>query len=111
MRPSAVAIRLSRGPSKLARDLPLDGAAGRPVEQVDMSGGLVVEMTAAFAAHPRFRAYVTRHEGQVVSTAGLFINGESAQFLGAAKLPPHRGRGGRTAMVRARVGDARPAAV
>ncbi|GII59850.1 GNAT family acetyltransferase [Planotetraspora thailandica] len=118
---------LSRGSSwvKLARDLSTDvanGPAGPPVERVGpqdaqewasvlmrgfgMPEGLLVEMTAAFAAHPCFRAYVTRSGGEVVAAAGMYIGGETAQLLGAATLAPHRGRGAQTAMLRARIADA-----
>ncbi|MFC4534646.1 GNAT family N-acetyltransferase [Sphaerisporangium dianthi] len=118
---------LSQGGSsvKLARDLSTDvpaGHTGPRVERVDakdahewatalmrgfdMPEGPLVEMAAGFAVHPDFRAYVIRTGGEVVSVAGMYIGGETAQLLGAATLPEHRGRGAQTAMLRARINDA-----
>lgn len=118
---------LYRGTSsvKLARDLSLSvpaASAGPPVERVDarsaeewatmlmrgfdMAEKPLVAMTAAFAARPDVRAYVVRYGGEVVAAAGMYIGGETAQLLGAATLPPYRGRGAQSAMLRMRISDA-----
>ncbi|MEU8359890.1 GNAT family N-acetyltransferase [Nonomuraea sp. NPDC048882] len=110
---------------KLARDLSLSvpvAPGGPPVERVDARGAEewatmlmrgfdmadkpLVAMTAAFAALPRVRAYVVRHGGEVIAAAGMYIGGETAQLLGAATLPPYRGRGAQSALLRARISDA-----
>ncbi|SEH02608.1 hypothetical protein SAMN05444920_12835 [Nonomuraea solani] len=66
----------------------------------------LIQMTAALTGHPRFHAYLIRSGGEAVSAAGMYVHGEIAHLVAAATLPPHRGRGGQSALLRARIRDA-----
>ena len=52
---------------------------------------------------PGFRGYLARIDGTIAGGAVLRLDGEIAQFGGAATLPPFRRRGVQTALLRARL--------
>ncbi len=54
-----------------------------------------------------FRGYLARVDGEIAGGGALRIDGTIAQFCGAGTLPAFRRRGVQTALLRARLADAR----
>lgn len=66
----------------------------------------LMEMSAALALRPDVHAFAVRADGRIVSVAGLKVNGETGHLFGGATLEAYRGRGGQSALLRARIAAA-----
>ena len=63
-------------------------------------------MFAASLGHPGITAYGAWDGDLLVAGATLFVDGDAAEFAGAATLPGHRGRGAQSAFLARRIADA-----
>ncbi|MGH3166383.1 MAG: GNAT family N-acetyltransferase [Trebonia sp.] len=74
-----------------------------------MLDGYSVAMAAACVGRPGWHPYAVWAGEQIVATAAMYVNGETAQFFGGSTLPEYRGRGAQTALIAARASAARAA--
>ncbi|MFD1730849.1 GNAT family N-acetyltransferase [Deinococcus malanensis] len=66
---------------------------------------LVVLMTA-LVGHPGAHCYLAYHGETPVAAASMFVEGQTARFIGAGTLPEFRRRGGQGALLARRIRDA-----
>jgi GNAT superfamily N-acetyltransferase len=69
----------------------------------------LLEMMAASVGQPGFRSYAAWDGDEIVGAANLFVDGDVAALAGASTLPSHRRRGAQSALMAARLLDARAA--
>lgn len=74
-----------------------------------MPAGPLVDMLAATVGRPGFRAYAAWDGDELIGAANVYYYRDVAQFTGAATLPGRRRRGAQTALLAARLRDARAA--
>jgi ribosomal protein S18 acetylase RimI-like enzyme len=85
----------------------VDAAAAVIVAGFGMSPGLMTEWCADQLRRPDWGAFAAWDGDRVVAAALLFIHGDTAHLVGAATLPEARGLGAQSALMRARVEEAR----
>jgi GNAT superfamily N-acetyltransferase len=66
----------------------------------------LADMLVAAVTHPGFRPFAAWDGDDIVATANLFINGESASLTSAATLPQYRNLGAQSALIAARAKEA-----
>lgn len=76
-----------------------------PAESYDTSA--LEQVVAQFAGVPDVRRYVASLQGEPAGAASARVDGEIYQLCGAATLPSHRRRGVQSALLAARLEDAR----
>jgi ribosomal protein S18 acetylase RimI-like enzyme len=74
-----------------------------------MPGGGLVEMLAATVGRPGFRAYAAWERDRMTAAASMYYYQDVAHLAGAATLPGARRHGAQTALIAARLRDARAA--
>lgn len=73
----------------------------------EMPAGLMTEWTLDQLTRPHWAAFAAWDGDLPVAGAMLFVHGDTAHLVGAATLPGARGRGAQSALMRARVEEAR----
>lgn len=72
-----------------------------------MPPGLMTEWCVDQLTRPDWGAYAAWDGDRAVAGGMLFVNGDTAHLVGAATMPEARGRGAQSALMRARVEEAR----
>jgi hypothetical protein len=70
------------------------------------SDGALAQMLAASVENPGFRTFAAWDGGDIVAGGNLFVHGEAGSINTGATLPTHRGRGGQSAVIAARIAAA-----
>ncbi|HEU4568313.1 MAG TPA: GNAT family N-acetyltransferase [Marmoricola sp.] len=99
----------------VATDLRVDAVGPADVEEaatVVITGfeapqGLMTEWCADQMRRPHWGAFAAWEGDRIVAAGMLFVHGDTAHLVGAATLPQARGRGAQSALMRARVEEAR----